>query len=102
MAKLDRERRVRMRRHAKQLKKDAKKLAPDMPGGILGEQTDMYGEPLDGALDGGPDGADVEVFRDALGRTEADRIAASESGALDVPPTDEADHAPDGTASPVG
>jgi hypothetical protein len=31
MAKLDRERRVRMRRHAKQLKKDARKFALEHP-----------------------------------------------------------------------
>ena len=97
MAKLDRERRVRMRRHAKQLKKDARRLGTD----ILGE-TDIDGEPLDGSLAEGAD-IDGDGYRDAQGRTQADREAAGESEAgAPAAVAAEPQQAPDGAASPVG
>jgi hypothetical protein len=93
MAKLDRERKVRMRRHAKQAKKDARKLGLDNPDYVSGDPLDPDAQVDGEAITAGQD----DGFADGAGAASADQTPA-DADADDAAAADAAD-AEDGAAA---
>ncbi len=86
MAKLDRERKVRMRRHAKQAKKDARKLGLDNPDYVSGDPLDPDAQVDGEAITAGQD----DGFADGAGAASADQTPVDADADADADADDAA------------